>query len=67
MLSGSSPMFSLSNHTIFSQTQTGATVPFIICSLGHGWRDIGGKADVRINIPILNNIYRGCRLPCSWA
>jgi hypothetical protein len=26
-LSGSSPVFSLSNHTIFNQTQTGATVP----------------------------------------
>jgi hypothetical protein len=27
MLSGSFPIFSLSNHTTFSQTQTGATVP----------------------------------------
>jgi hypothetical protein len=28
MLSGSSPNFALSNHTTFSQTQTGATIPF---------------------------------------
>jgi hypothetical protein len=28
-LSGSSPVFALSNHTTFSQTQTGATVPLI--------------------------------------
>jgi hypothetical protein len=27
MLSGSFPIFALSNHTTFSQTQTGATVP----------------------------------------
>jgi hypothetical protein len=27
-LSSSSPIFALSNHTIFCQTQTGATVPF---------------------------------------
>jgi hypothetical protein len=27
MLSGSSPVFVLSNHTTFSQTQTGTTVP----------------------------------------
>jgi hypothetical protein len=27
MLSGSSPIFALSNHATFSQTQTGATVP----------------------------------------
>ncbi len=27
MLSGSSPIFALSNHTTCSQTQTGATVP----------------------------------------
>ncbi len=29
MLSGSFPIFALSNHTTFSQTQTGATVPLI--------------------------------------
>jgi hypothetical protein len=28
--SGFSPIFALSNHTTFSQTQTGATVPFIL-------------------------------------
>jgi hypothetical protein len=28
-LSGSSPVFALSNHTSFSQTQTGATIPLI--------------------------------------
>jgi hypothetical protein len=27
MLSGSFPIFALSNHTTFSQTQTGTTVP----------------------------------------
>jgi hypothetical protein len=30
MLSGSSTVFALSNHTTFSQTQTGATVPLTI-------------------------------------
>jgi hypothetical protein len=29
MLSGPSPIFALSNHTILCQTQTGATVPLI--------------------------------------
>ncbi len=31
MLSGSFPIFALSNHTTFSQTQTGATVPLKTC------------------------------------
>jgi hypothetical protein len=31
MLSGSFPIFALSNHTTFSQTQTGATVPLKSC------------------------------------
>jgi hypothetical protein len=33
MLSCSSPIFALSNHTTFSQTQTGATVPLSITRL----------------------------------
>jgi hypothetical protein len=33
-LSGSSPIFALSNYTTFSQTQTGATVPLRIKTVG---------------------------------
>ncbi len=37
MLSGSFPIIALSNHTIFSQTQTDATVPLRTGEIGLGW------------------------------